>query len=173
MAELTAQERLQPALLDRLTDDDVTNTQPEPRESRVISKARLRQAVLRDLAWLFNATRYSGDDSLLGLPHVQSSVINFGLPALSGETASSLDITRLEDGIREAILSYEPRILPSTLDVQAVIAENQMDQHNVVSIEIRGNLWAHPVPIEFLLRTDVDLETGEVHIRDMDASGFR
>ena len=173
MAELTAQERLQPALLDRLTDDDVTNTQPEPRESRVISKARLRQAVLRDLAWLFNATRYSGGDSLLGLPHVQSSVINFGLPALSGETASSLDITRLEDGIREAILSYEPRILPSTLDVQAVIAENQMDQHNVVSIEIRGNLWAHPVPIEFLLRTDVDLETGEVHIRDMDASGFR
>jgi type VI secretion system protein ImpF len=109
----------------------------------------------------------------LGLPHVQSSVINFGLPALSGETASSLDITRLEDGIREAILSYEPRILPSTLEVQAVIAENQMDQHNVVSIEIRGNLWAHPVPIEFLLRTDVDLETGEVHIRDMDASGFR
>jgi type VI secretion system protein ImpF len=173
MAELTPQERLQPALLDRLTDDDVMNRQPEPRESRVISKSRLRQAVLRDLAWLFNATRYSGADDLQGLPHVESSVINFGLPALSGETASSLDITQLEDHIRQAILSYEPRILPPTLEVQAIVSENQMDQHNVVSIEIRGNLWAHPVPIEFLLRTDVDLETGEVHIRDMDATGFR
>ena len=57
MAEqLLPQERLQPALLDRLTDDEPDKKQ-EPREARVLSKSRLRQSVLRDLAWLFNATR--------------------------------------------------------------------------------------------------------------------
>ena len=49
MPELTPQERLQPALLDRLTDEQPDHAQ-EPRERRVMSKSRLRQAVLRDLA---------------------------------------------------------------------------------------------------------------------------
>ena len=64
MAEpLTPQDRLQPALLDRLTDDE-PDKKLEPREHRVLSKSRLRQAVLRDLAWLFNATRLEADVDL-------------------------------------------------------------------------------------------------------------
>ena len=55
MAELTPQERLQPALLDRLTDDN-PESQVEPREMRVMSRNRMREAVLRDLSWLFNTT---------------------------------------------------------------------------------------------------------------------
>ncbi|HJX53099.1 MAG TPA: type VI secretion system baseplate subunit TssE, partial [Polyangia bacterium] len=39
MAELTPKERLQPSLLDRLTDDDPGRA-TEPRESRVLSPAR-------------------------------------------------------------------------------------------------------------------------------------
>ena len=50
------QDRLQPALLDRLTDDE-PGSREEPVEARVLSKRRLRQSVLRDLAWLLNATR--------------------------------------------------------------------------------------------------------------------
>ena len=46
---------------------------------------------------------------------MRRSVVNFGLPALSGQTASSLDVTDLTRAIREAILDFEPRILPATL----------------------------------------------------------
>ena len=166
MAELTAQERLQPALLDRLTDDE-PDKKLEPRERRVISKQRLRQAVLRDLAWLFNATRPSEREGLAGYPHAAHSVLNFGLPALSGETASTLDVLGLEARIREAIIDFEPRIDANTLQVEALSTEMQMDQHNVISVQIRGNLWAQPVPLEMLLRTEVDLETGSVEIRDL------
>lgn len=168
MAELASRERLQPALLDRLTDDDPQNTQPEPREARLIGKNRLRQAVLRDLAWLLNATRLGSADELGGLPHVEGSVVNYGLPPLSGATVSNVDVLALEDGIRKAIHFYEPRILPSTLEVRALFSEGALDSHNVVSIEIRGSLWAHPIPLEMLLRTDVDLETGEVRIHDLE-----
>ena len=173
MAELASRERLQPALLDRLTDDDTDNRQPEPREARLINKNRLRQAVLRDLAWLLNATRLADADELAGLPYVEASVVNFGLPALSGETASTVDVLRLEDAIRQAVQFYEPRILASTLEVRALFSESDMHHHNVVSIEIRGSLWAHPIPLEMLLRTDVDLETGEVRVHDLEGSVSR
>jgi type VI secretion system protein ImpF len=165
MAELTAQERLQPALLDRLTDREPAS-RTEPREQRLITKQQLRQAVIRDLGWLFNATRPSVKDGLASYDYVSHSVLNFGLPALSGETASTLDVLDLEARIHQAIVDFEPRIDAATLQVKAVTTEMQMDQHNVISVLIRGNLWAQPVPLELLLRTEVDLESGAVRVRD-------
>ena len=44
MAELTSKERLQPSLLDRLTDDEPDKTQ-ESRDQRVLSANRLRECV--------------------------------------------------------------------------------------------------------------------------------
>ena len=167
MAEqLTPQERLQPALLDRLTDEE-PDKRLEPREQRVMSKARLRQAVLRDLAWLFNATAFETRDSLANLPHVRRSVLNFGLPPLSGQTASTLEVRDLERSIRQAILDFEPRILAESLTVQALTELSGIDHHNVIGIQIHGQLWAQPVPIELLVRTEIDLETGKVQIADL------
>jgi type VI secretion system protein ImpF len=166
MPELTPQERLQPALLDRLTDEEPTKTQEAP-ERRVMSKIRLRQAVLRDLAWLFNSTKLTSTIDLSQIPHVRRSVLNYGLPALSGHSASSLDVIDLERSIRQAIIDFEPRILPESLEVKALALENALDHHNVVGVQIRGALWAQPVPLELLVRTEIDLETGKVEIADM------
>jgi type VI secretion system protein ImpF len=135
-----------------------------------MSKRRLRQAVLRDLAWLFNTTRLEGSTpatTLSRVPHVRRSVLNFGLPALSGRVTSSLEVVTLERAVRQAILDFEPRILPATLQVKAVVHPHQSDHHNVVGIEIHGQLWAQPVPLELLVRTEIDLETGQVDIQDL------
>jgi len=170
MAEqLTPQERLQPALLDRLTDEEPDKTQ-EPREQRVMSKSRLRQAVLRDLAWLLNATRVERGGSLEHLPFVRRSVINFGLPAQAGQTASTIGIEDIEREIRQAILDFEPRILPESLRVQAMVEHSDLDRHNVIAVQIVGQLWAQPVPLELLVRTEIDLETGKVQISDLASS---
>jgi len=163
---LPPQERLQPALLDRLTDDE-PDKKVEPRENRVLSKRRLRESVLRDLAWLFNATELESRDSLARLPYVRTSVVNFGLPAMSGQVASSLDITDLTRAIRDAILTYEPRIIASTLAIETLLEGGDLDHHNVIGVKIQGQLWAQPVPLEFLVRTDFDLETGAVRITDL------
>jgi type VI secretion system protein ImpF len=164
--QLTPQERLQPALLDRLTDEEPHNHQ-EPRERRVFSKNRLRQAVLRDLAFLFNATRLERSTEMAHLPYARRSVINFGLPALSGQSATSLDVADLEHNLKQAILDFEPRILAETLEVKAMVDLDELDHHNVIGIEIRGQLWAQPIPLELLVRTAIDLETGKVEISDL------
>jgi len=167
MPELTPLERLQPALLDRLTDLEPDKRQ-ESREQRVMSKVRLRQAVLRDLVWLFNTTRLESSEDLARAPFVRLSVVNYGLPALSGRAANSMTAAEVEQAIRQAIVAFEPRILPSTLDVRALLRANQIDHHNVIGVEIRGQLWAQPVPLELLVRTEIDLETGSVEIADLD-----
>ncbi len=169
MSELTPQERLQPALLDRLTDDDPGNPH-EAREQRVMSKNRLRQAVLRDLVWLLNATRLETGGLLARLPYVRHSVVNFGMPALSGRNLSSMDLAELERSIRQAIVDFEPRVLPDSLQVTALVDNSDLDRHNVVGIEIRGHLWAQPVPLELLVRTEIDLETGKVELSDLVSS---
>lgn len=166
MADPLLQERLQPALLDRLTDEEPLKTQ-EPREQRVVSKSRLRQAVLRDLVWLLNANRLERAGEFRSTPLARRSVINFGLPAFSGRAASALEPVELERAIAAAVRDFEPRILPSTLEVKAIISDDQHQRHNIIGVEIHGQLWSQPVPLEMLIRTEIDLETGEVDIADL------
>ena len=156
--------RLQPALLDRLTDD-ARNARSELDDQRVMSKAQLRQAVLRDLSALFNAVQPLGAQAD-GYPMLAECVLNYGLPPLSGQLASKLDVSVLEGVIREAIVRYEPRILPDTLQVRALESTSVLDTHNVIEFEIRGHLWSQPVPLEILLRTQLDLEAGLVQVRE-------
>jgi type VI secretion system protein ImpF len=161
----TPEEQLQPALLDRLTDDE-PDKKLEPRQQRVMSKRRMREAVLRDLTWLFNTTRLDANMDAAKFPYARRSVINFGLPALSGQTSSSLEVTDLERAVRQAILDFEPRILPASVRVRALEAGN-FENHNVIGVEISGQLWAQPVPIDLLVRTEIDLETGQVEVADL------
>ena len=164
-----ARNRLQPALLDRLTDESPQERR-EPDDHRVMSKAQLRQAVLRDLAALFNAVQPLGR-AADAHPLLPGSVLNFGLPALSGQLASKLDVGVLEEGIRQAIVRFEPRILPDTLTVRALEASTVLDTHNVIEFEIRGHLWSQPVPLEILLKTQLDLEAGQVEVTDSERGG--
>jgi type VI secretion system protein ImpF len=167
MATLRAQDRLQPALLDRLTDDDPQSA-TESSEARVINRNRMRDLVLRDLAWLFNATQPGAAIDFSRAPHARKSVLNYGLPPLSGQTASTIDPLVLQARVKQAILDHEPRILPETLTVEAVVSQTQLDHHNQIGFRISGQLWAQPVPLELLLHTDVDLETGRVAVRELD-----
>ena len=167
MATLRAQDRLQPALLDRLTDDN-PESRTESTEARVINRSRLRDLVLRDLAWLFNATAPGEGVDWDTAPHARASVLNYGLPALSGLSTSGLNLAQLQAQVKQAILDHEPRILADTLAVEVVVSNAQLDHHNLVGFRISGQLWAQPVPLELLLRTDIDLETGRVAVREID-----
>src|SRR4051812_36381375 len=123
MAELTAAERLQPALLDRLTDNEIEQKQ-ESRDKRVLSMRVLREAVIRDLRWLLNTVSLNTVQSLEEHPLAARSVINFGMPDLSGKTSSGLDLSALERGLRQVIWDYEPRILRDSLQVRCVALED-------------------------------------------------
>jgi type VI secretion system protein ImpF len=165
MVEVSARDTLQPALLDRLTDHDPTR-KVESREERVINRTQLRACVLRDLSWLFNTTNPSGDLDFAGHPLVAESTLNYGLAPLSGKLVSGLDLFKLERILKDAILRFEPRILPHTLTVTGIRPTDSLAHHNILTFEIRGQLWCHPYPLELLVKTDMDLESGEMRIAE-------
>ncbi|MEO3433947.1 type VI secretion system baseplate subunit TssE [Inquilinus sp. CAU 1745] len=167
MADLTPQERLQPSLLDRLADDEPGVTQ-ESRDRRVLSVQRLREVVLRDLTWLLNAVNLTAVNDLEDYPEVERSVLNYGLPDMAGHTVSGVDLIELEQLLRRAIIEFEPRILRDTLSVKLLFNESEMN-HNAMTFEIQGDLWAQPVPLHMYLRTELDLEIGTVKVSEFAA----
>lgn len=164
MADHTTSERLQPSLLDRLTDEEPDQKQ-EPRERRILSSQRLRDSVRRDLNWLFNATNLTSLQPLDDYPEVERSTLNYGLPDFAGCTASSIEADALERLLRRAILEYEPRLIRNSIRVKLTVNTETLD-HNAMNFSIQAELWAQPLPLRLFLRTDLDLETGEAVVSE-------
>jgi type VI secretion system protein ImpF len=164
MAELTAQERLQPSLLDRLTDDEPARRE-ESRDARVIGAQRLRECVIRDLSWLLNCTHAEATRPLDDAPQVSTSVLNYGIPDLAGVAASGVDLAGIERRLRETILAFEPRLIADTLQVRVRRDTGRMDRRSLV-FEIESDMWAQPLPLNLYLKTEVDLETGRMDLAE-------
>jgi type VI secretion system protein ImpF len=173
MNELTSRDRLQPSLLDRLTDLHPEDKR-EPAEARVLTRQQLRAAIVRDLSWLFNTTRPEPEPASLRKDEIElwkpyesarRSVLNFGMPAFAGSTKSTLDKPAMEAAIRQAIATFEPRIDAKSLTV--TIQVDSSYQHNILQLTIRGRMWAQPMPLELLLAADFELETGDTQLRDL------
>ena len=164
MSELSKQGRLQPSLLDRLTDDEPEKTK-EPQAQRALSVKKLRRSVLRDLSWLFNTSNLATIQDLDLYPEVAKSVLNYGMPDFSGHPVSGLDLATIERQLKDAICDFEPRILRNSIRVHLAVDEQQMS-HNAVTFDIEGELWAHPLPLHVYLKTELDLEVGDVKVSD-------
>jgi type VI secretion system protein ImpF len=157
-------ERRKPSLLDRLSDDD-PGEQRESVHARFVTNRQLRESVVRDLAWLLNSVRLTTVQDLAAFPRAAKSVLNFGLPDLAGRTLSSIDLPTLEAELRQAIVTFEPRLLPHSVDVQ-VASDTAGNSHNSLQFTIQAELAVQPVPLSLLLRTDIDLESGEVNVTE-------
>lgn len=158
MAELTPTERLQPSLLDRLTDL-TPGKKLESREDRVLTTSELREAVLRDLAWLLNTSNKDRSGEFDDFPNIQTSVLNFGVASMTGLSDSAFGQGGLANAVRTAIQRFEPRVLPDALKVGELRAGRST--HSVVAVEVEGEMWAQPVPERLFVRTELDLETGD------------
>ena len=165
MAELTPKERLQPSLLDRLTDNE-PDRKVEGRDLRVLSPQRLRESVRRDLTWLFNAVNLESVQDLSDHGDVARSTLNFGLPDLSGKSAAGVHAATLEKLVRRAIWEFEPRLVKHTVRVR-LVQDRKSYGPNALCVLIEAELWAQPLPLRLFLRTDLNLETGEALVTDV------
>jgi type VI secretion system protein ImpF len=156
------QDRIQPCLFDRLVDES-PESQAHSRGERAISLRQYREGVLRDISWLLNAKAHSASEEIYEFDQVAKSVLNYGIPDVCGKLSSMLDVDEIEHEIAEAIRHFEPRIIPNTLSVTAVSSPGPAP--HILTFEIRGELWASPIPEQLHLRTDIDLETGQSTLR--------
>lgn len=161
MADRTITERLQPSLLDRLTDPDPGELK-ERREDRVIDVRRLRDIIQRDLAWLLNTNNHETMIDVDTYPNVVNSVVNYGLREVAGELSSVERALKIRSMIHMAIERFEPRIRAGTLDVELRVDSGSSE--SVISYDIRAEMWAQPMPLELYLRSEVNVATGELKL---------
>jgi type VI secretion system protein ImpF len=155
-------DKLQPCLLDRLTDDE-PGKREESRNQRIVSLQRYRAGVLRDLEWLFNAIGHYpdeqvGDGIFAEYEEAFRSVINFGIRQLYGRLAP--DVEEIEKQLFDALIIFEPRINRRTLRVEVRI------ERNILSIELTGELWVNPLPEKLFIKTELDLESSQCSIKE-------
>jgi type VI secretion system protein ImpF len=162
MADKTLAERLQPSLLDRLTDHEPGSVK-ESRDSRVIDVTRLREIIQRDLSWLLNTNNIENTFDPERYPHVARSVLNYGLREISGTYSTSERAELIRRSIEQAIAAHEPRIIDGSVDV-TLTSEEDNGSDMMVSLNIRADMWAQPLPLELYLRSKVDVTTGEVSV---------
>lgn len=159
MADKTISERLQPSLLDRLTDD-APEEKVESREDRVIDLRRLRDILRRDLSWLLNTNNAETLIDADQFPRASKSVLNYGVREVSGDFSSRERAVAMKQSIERAITAFEPRIRPGSVDV--VLRKEEKMAQSVIVFDIRADMWAQPVPLELYLRSEIDVTTGRV-----------
>ena len=155
-------EKLQPSLLDRLIDENPEQLN-ESRDKRIMNVSKLRECVIRDISHLLNTHHMEGNTELDEFSEVSSSVVNYGISGLTGFSMHNIDIHEAERQIRQAILNFEPRILKDTLKVNMTRDTEKSSNHAFV-FKIEGQIWAIPIPLMLMLKTEIDLETGSVNV---------
>lgn len=154
-------ERLQPSLLDRLTDM-APDKKTETGRDWIIDITRLREIIQRDLRWLLNTSNMEAAHDLSAFPHVANSVLNYGISDVAGSVATATRAVDIRQAIRRTIEAFEPRLLPETLEIE--MRQDKVGSGAVISFDIRAELWAEPVPMDLYLRTALDITTGEVEL---------
>jgi type VI secretion system protein ImpF len=142
----------------------VTNDALETSERRYTSMRRLRECVCRDLASLLNSTALSASIDLEAYPEVQGSVLNYGMPALAGRSAATIDTQRTARIIEEVIRRFEPRLRRVHV-VPDGERERSADGHQI-GFRIEAELWGQPMPQHLVLRTRISTESGDVSVAD-------
>lgn len=161
MKTLVQSETTTGSLLDRLS-----NRSPNQIAEATVSRGDLqatnaRESILRNLQWLLNTTHLASSVDLSRWSQVQRSVINFGIPELSGRYLSSVNVHQLERLLADAIIRFEPRLAKHTVEVQAVVDGEVMGQRSltlIISAECIAPLASEPVR----LAVQVDIESGRM-----------
>lgn len=159
MADKNIAERLQPSLLDRLTDDAPGDLQ-EARDMRVIDIRRLREIVQRDLSFLLNTNNSESWIDPVRYPMAAKSVLNYGVRDVAGDFSTLDKAQAIRKSIMQSIETYEPRIRSGSANVE--IRTKDVARETIVSFDIRADMWAEPIPIELYLRSTVDITTGQI-----------
>lgn len=123
----------------------------------------LKNTVRREMNWLLNTTNFAATTDLEPYPQIKTSVLNFGVPDLAGKALTRAVVQTRAREIREAIVAFEPRMSPRDLEVEPLMAA---DRVNAVTYVIRGDITAavEAMPVEF--KTDVELDTATVVVRE-------
>lgn len=174
-------DRRLPSLLDRLfdtsegpgrlhTESSWSAAKAEGRHALGSSMREATQLVVQDLEALLNARAMPADSNVYHYPFVARSVVNFGVRDFRGSGIVNSTPDDMEREVTRAIDIFEPRVVPGTLKVSHTTTKDAQSIH-AVGLEVSAQICPLPIPEPLLVRTQVDLTTGKVDVRQETSYG--
>lgn len=146
-----------------LESSSIPNVQLEAAERRMLSRAKLRDCVHRDLGWLFNSLSLESSQDLADFPAVAASVLNFGLPSFAGRMSSSIDPTQAAEQLRRTVELFEPRLRSVRVTPRP---SDESESDGTLEFTIEAELWGQPVSQHLELRTKIDMLSGDISVQE-------
>jgi len=158
-------DRFWPSLYDRLRSRDAKGI-----DDYFVDSSQLRSVVKRDLEVLLNATSLESTTDLAGHPKVRKSVLNYGLPDITGKIVSGLSAWEIQESLRAALAHFEPRIMPDSLSVEVdttgvgINSVRAYDPERGLTLSISGTILGTPMPESVFIQTRWDIESNELTV---------
>lgn len=160
---MNSKQQYLPTLLDRLVDDE-PKKQHEAFDHTFYDARTLRRLVQRDLAAILNCSNI--DRELDSIRHglVAKTVANYGITPLPGTPVAQNSWRIMEKNIRDAILRFEPRIIPESLMIHCLQGKDKSFRSTQMLFEIRGLIYWEPHPIDLCLNGSYDRECERIEL---------
>ncbi|WMS44086.1 type VI secretion system baseplate subunit TssE [Acuticoccus sp. MNP-M23] len=119
-----------------------------------VDEADLRAEVRDNLSGLLNSVHMEATEDFSDLPEVRSSILNYGMPDLSRLTLEDVAVNAVGGSIREAIVNFEPRVVPGSIDARRDTAVDSATLQ--LRFLVYAELRAEPlnIPVEFIAEVD-------------------
>ena len=143
-------------------DDGVEVSSRSKARREGVGEARLREHIQADLTALLNTTRLDSVVDLDDVPHVRSSILNYGCRDLGGLGITGIKRSEITQSIRQSLIDYEPRLVPDTIKIKLENATG--DARQFLKFSITADLMGDPVDIPMDFTADVDLGAGKLKL---------
>lgn len=128
------------------------------RRQRAKQMANVRGQIKRDLLALLGTRRLPADVQITRWPVAESSVVNYGIPDVTGMTSSSINPRELERVIKKVVRTFEPRLHPESVNVTCRV-NTQLAKD--VRVEIEGLFGSDDAMESFSLSVSICLGSGQ------------
>jgi type VI secretion system protein ImpF len=125
-----------------------------------ITESQLRAQLAIDLTALMNTVNLHTTLDLAPFPDVRVSILNFGIPEISNRTIDEYRTADIVTEIETALLTYEPRLIPNTIQV----ARDETIDESTLGIRfiVTGEMACDPVAVPVHFVADLEIDTGKV-----------
>lgn len=160
MARVRAEQPLVPSVLDRLIDfDPELNREPAPSRHQILRD--LKAAVRRDIESLLN-TRQRCLSWPEHLKELKQSLVNYGIPDLTGASMSS---SREREDLCRVIQTIVARHEPRFKNVRVKLLENTEPLDRTLRFRIDALLLVDPAPEPIVFDSVLRPATGTFEVR--------
>ena len=129
------------------------------RPRQAITEQMLRREVARDLDALLNTVAMESTVDMAEAPYVRKSILNFGLPDIASLTIEAVEVKRIPEEIKAALINFEPRLAAASLEIERDMSVDPDELK--VRFLVRADLTCYPIqiPVEFV--ADI-IESGKI-----------